>query len=309
MFPLVLFPLCCLSKGKNTADIWQIIGKFLHSATTWWDVSESHSVVCDSLWPHGLYSPWNFPGQNTGMGSLSLLQGIFPTHRSKPGLPHCRRILYQLSHMESPRILELVAYPFSSGSTQSRNWTGVFCIAGGFFTSWVTRKAHDAKYSGTKKKFFFCLIAAVCKSFIKQCCFCLPLRCKEEDGLGKAVQPRNDGQGRSCKTNPPNQGQWLMGSNPIFRRNTLTWVIGYKHMVPLSRTRLLQQAVLVTEAGPICLLARVDSQLMYFGCSWLSKHMAIREWLLQLPQLGNQSSSVVYWACSILTASFTSPER
>ena len=52
--------------------------------------------------PHGLYSPWNSPGQNTGVGSLSLLQGIFPTQGSNPGLPHCRRILYQLSHKGSP---------------------------------------------------------------------------------------------------------------------------------------------------------------------------------------------------------------
>ena len=60
--------------------------------------SESRSVMFDSLGPDGLYSPWNSPGQNTGVGSLSLLQGIFPTQRSNPGLPHCRRILYQLSH-------------------------------------------------------------------------------------------------------------------------------------------------------------------------------------------------------------------
>ena len=52
--------------------------------------SESHSVVFDSLWPHRLYSPWNFPGQNTGVGSLSLLLGIFPTQGSNPDLPHCR---------------------------------------------------------------------------------------------------------------------------------------------------------------------------------------------------------------------------
>ena len=50
---------------------------------------------------HGLYSPWNSPGQDTRVGSLSLLQGIFPTHSSNPGLPHCRRILYQLSHKGS----------------------------------------------------------------------------------------------------------------------------------------------------------------------------------------------------------------
>ena len=64
--------------------------------------SESCSVMSNSLWPHGLYSPWNSPGQNTGVGSLSLLQGIFPTQGSNPGLPHCRRILYQLSHKGSP---------------------------------------------------------------------------------------------------------------------------------------------------------------------------------------------------------------
>ena len=50
--------------------------------------------ACPTLRPHGLYSPWNFPGQNTRVGSLSLLQGIFPTQGSNPGLPHCRRILY-----------------------------------------------------------------------------------------------------------------------------------------------------------------------------------------------------------------------
>ena len=63
--------------------------------------SESHSVMSDSLQPHGLYSPRNSPGQNTGVGSLSLLQGIFPTQGSNPGLLHCRQILYQLSHKGS----------------------------------------------------------------------------------------------------------------------------------------------------------------------------------------------------------------
>ena len=91
--------------------------------------SESLSVMSDSLWPHGLYSPWSSPGQNIGVGSLSLLQGIFPTQGSHPGLPYCRRILYQ----GSPRILEWVAYPFSSRSSLPRNWTWVSCIAGGFF--------------------------------------------------------------------------------------------------------------------------------------------------------------------------------
>ena len=60
--------------------------------------TESHSVVSDSLQPHGQYSPWNSLGQNTGVGSPSLLQGIFPTQESNWGLLHCRRILYQLSY-------------------------------------------------------------------------------------------------------------------------------------------------------------------------------------------------------------------
>ena len=64
---------------------------------------------CLTLQHHGLYSPWSSPGLNTGVGSLSLLQGIFPTQGSNPGLLHCRQILYQLSHKGSPRILEWVA--------------------------------------------------------------------------------------------------------------------------------------------------------------------------------------------------------
>jgi len=124
-----------------------------------------------SLWPHGLYSPRDSPGQNTGVGSHSLLQGIFPIQGSNPRLSHCRRILYQLSHKGSPRILEWVvilssrrsswprdqthvsyvsctvgrfftieppALPFSRGSFQSRDQTQVSYIAGWFFTLWAT---------------------------------------------------------------------------------------------------------------------------------------------------------------------------
>ena len=76
----------------------------------WWDdsripcvwrekESESSSVVSDSLRPHGPHSPWNFPGQNTGEGSLSLLQQIFLIQESNQGLLHCRWILYQLSYI------------------------------------------------------------------------------------------------------------------------------------------------------------------------------------------------------------------
>ena len=69
----------------------------------WTEWSESRPVVSDCLWPHGLYSQWNSLGLNTGVGSLSLHQDIFPTQESNPGLPHCRQILYQMSHGGSPR--------------------------------------------------------------------------------------------------------------------------------------------------------------------------------------------------------------
>ena len=101
----------------------------------------SHSVVSYSLQPHGLYGPWNSLVQNTGVGSLSLIQEIFPTQGSNPGLLHCRQILSQLSHKRSPRILEWLAYPSSSGSSWPRNWTRVSCIEGGFFTNWAIRAA------------------------------------------------------------------------------------------------------------------------------------------------------------------------
>ena len=108
---------------------------------------KSRSVVSNTLQPHGLYSPWNSPGQNTRVGSLSFLQGIFPTQGSNPGLPHCRQILNQLSHKGSQRILEWVADPFSSGSSWPRNRTGVSCIAGRFFTNWTRlRKALNLAY-------------------------------------------------------------------------------------------------------------------------------------------------------------------
>ena len=114
-----------------------------------------NSAVSDSLQPHGLYNPWISPGQNTGVGSLSLLQGIFPTKRLNPGLPHCRQILYQLNQQGSPRILEWVAYHFSSGSSWPKNWTGVSCITDGLFTSWAIRQALQNNIPLTNPRDYF----------------------------------------------------------------------------------------------------------------------------------------------------------
>ena len=99
------------------------------------------------LRPHGLYSPWNSPGQNTGVGSLSLCQGIFPTHGSNPGLPHGRWILYQLSHEGNPYFWN---FPFNifepwvttgngSSKMQDRGWWGLgawICCVGNVSAAW-----------------------------------------------------------------------------------------------------------------------------------------------------------------------------
>ena len=81
--------------------------------------SENHSVVSDSLWPlwpFRLPCSWNSPSKHTGMGFHSLLQGIFSTLGSNPGLMHCRQILYHLSHQGSPEALSPPCphLPFSS---------------------------------------------------------------------------------------------------------------------------------------------------------------------------------------------------
>ena len=90
------------------------------------------------------------------MGSLFLLQQIFPTQESNWGLLHYRWILYHLSQKGSPRILEWVAYPFSRGSSQPRNLTRVSCIAGGFFTNWAMREALlDDKWTINRNSYYF----------------------------------------------------------------------------------------------------------------------------------------------------------
>ena len=118
---------------KELSQVWKVNSRTNGAVKE----SESHKVVSDSLGSLELYSPWNSPGQNT---SFSLLQGIFQTEGSNPGLPnpglpHHRWILYQLSHKGSPRLLEWVAYPFSSGSSQPRNQNRGLLQAGRFFTN------------------------------------------------------------------------------------------------------------------------------------------------------------------------------
>ena len=107
--------------------------------------SENHSVVSDALQPHGLYSPWNSPGQNTVVGSLSLLQGIFPTQWLNPSLPHCRQILYQLSHKGSPRIMPAI---WRVKEELSINWLLIL----------VNKSVYGVRISFEMFKYFTCLV-------------------------------------------------------------------------------------------------------------------------------------------------------
>ena len=111
--------------------------------------------MSNSLRPHGLYSSWNPPGQNTGVPSLSLCQGKFPTQGLNPGLQHCRWILYQLSHQGSPRILQWVAFP-SPGDPPSPGIEPVsLALAGRFSTTGLQGKSQ-------KQLFYFPLFCLSC---------------------------------------------------------------------------------------------------------------------------------------------------
>ena len=101
--------------------------------------------MCPSLC-ESMDCPWNSPGQNTGVGSLSLLQGTFLTQGLTPGLLHCRRILYQLSHKGNPRTPEWVAHPFTRRSSQPRDRTLVSHMAGRVFTNWAIREEKSIVY-------------------------------------------------------------------------------------------------------------------------------------------------------------------
>ena len=114
---------------------------------THWNFLESESETCsvmsNSLRPYELYSSWNLPGQNTGMSSLSPLQGIFPTQGSNPGLPHCRQILYQ----SQPKIL--YAMKISLKGERSKERSRLYQI----FKSWKNLLTAILNYKNCWKTF------------------------------------------------------------------------------------------------------------------------------------------------------------
>jgi len=99
-----------------------------------WKWKWNRSVMSNSVWPHGLQPtrllcPWDFPGKSTGVG-VPLPSLIYI----------CTYTIYMELILQA-RILEWVAYPFSSKSSRPRNWTRISCIAGTFFTNWAIREA------------------------------------------------------------------------------------------------------------------------------------------------------------------------
>ena len=133
---------------------------------------KSPPVVSNSLRPHGLYSPWNSPGQNTGMGSLSLLQGIFLTQGSNPGLPLCRQILYQLSHTRKALYEKnythiTLGFPGGSDGKESACNVGDLGLIPGLGRSPGERKGYPLQYSGLENS-MDCIVRGVAKSQTRQ---------------------------------------------------------------------------------------------------------------------------------------------
>ena len=123
-------------------------------------VAQSCPTLCDP----GLHSPWNSPGQDNGWVAFPFSRGIFPAQGLNPGLLHCRWILYQLNCQGSPRILEWVAYPFSSGSSQPRNQTkecllipqkSLVCGSSGVIIQWKKPVSNWRKYSFSRRLPFY----------------------------------------------------------------------------------------------------------------------------------------------------------
>ena len=117
-------------------------------------VSESRSVVSNSLGPHGLYNPWNSPGQNTGVGSSSLLQGIFPTQESNWGLLHYRQILYQLIYQGNPVLWQDI---FNVESLDRERQKGGDRNRGGFTRGWERTGKSEQDVGTAKTQFLWIL--------------------------------------------------------------------------------------------------------------------------------------------------------
>ena len=128
----------CASLPSSCSEVLSFYNKLKRKVK----VAQSCLTLCNLM-----DCPWNSPvfARILEWVAFPFSRGIFPTQGSNPGLSQSGRILYQLSHKESPRIPEWGAYHFSSRSSQPRNRTRVSCVAGGFFTNWAMREANSSE--------------------------------------------------------------------------------------------------------------------------------------------------------------------
>ena len=139
---IFFFKLCCLSLLLGYRSLYILDISFYQISTLW--ISSCHSMTWKKVkvaqsCPTAC-NPMDYTDRGilqVRVGSCCLLQGIFPTPGSNSCLLRCKLVLYQLSHQGSPRMLEWAAHPFSTRSSQPRNWTGVNCTVGRFFTNWT----------------------------------------------------------------------------------------------------------------------------------------------------------------------------
>ena len=148
---------------KKNLKTYQLLKSIVSLPTNFSDISlrnrsesESHSVVSSSLRPHGLWSPWNSPGQNIGVGSYSVLLGIFPIQGLNPGLPHCRQVLYQLSHKWSPTYKKKLYFYVLSGNDQKMK-----CLKIPLILEWKNQTSKN-KFKFHKANVENCKILQVC---------------------------------------------------------------------------------------------------------------------------------------------------
>ena len=120
LMPIELVPIYPYKNRRDTGSTYQQRRVHLRIQQESSCLQQGEKVIAAQSCPTPC-NPMDYTDQNTRVGSLSLLQAIFPTQGSNPGLPHCRWILYQLSYQGSPRTLECIAYPFSRESSQPRD--------------------------------------------------------------------------------------------------------------------------------------------------------------------------------------------
>ena len=142
---VVQWPRVCTPSAGGPGSISGKEMRF-HLLELWVSMKVKVTRSCQMFATHRLYSPLNSLGMNTGVGSLSLLQVIFPTQGSSQPRDQTQVSLIAGGFFTSwatreAQILEWVAYPFSSRFSQPRNQTRVSCIAGRFFTNWAIREA------------------------------------------------------------------------------------------------------------------------------------------------------------------------